>query len=89
MKVLPQAAGCRLGWNTVFFAVPNADAAQVAQRFNGLLQAHQDACLMSFCVLCEVAGEPEHKLDVLDALGHEVRIGAGFRHEPGVPTKRL
>ncbi len=78
LKALPKAAGCRLGWNTVFLAVPEVSVAQVAQRFNDLLRVRQDACLMSFSVLCEVAGEPEHKLDVLDVLGHEVAAKHDF-----------
>lgn len=78
LEALPQAGGCRLGWNTLFFAVSNVGAAQATQRFNDLLQARQDACLMSFCVLCEAAGEPKHKLDVLDVMGHEVGAKRDF-----------
>lgn len=86
LRAVPQASGCRLGWNTVFFAVPDVGVAQVAQRFNDLLQARQEACLTSFCVLCEVSGEPKHKLDVLDVLGHEIAserdFGASWEYRP-------
>lgn len=78
LKVLPKTAGCRLGWNTVFFAVPDVGVAQVAQRFSELLQIRQDARLMSFCALCEAYGEPQHKLNVLDVLGHEISSQRDF-----------
>lgn len=72
LLALPEAAGCRLGWNTVFLAVSGNSVEQIAKRLVNLLSLRQDSCLMSFCVLCEAAGEPRHKLEVLDVLGHEV-----------------
>ncbi len=77
-KALPKAAGCRLGWNTLFFALPNENLTLTTKQFGDLLQKCHDVCLTSFCVLCEVSGEPQHKLDVLDVLGHEVGAERNF-----------
>ena len=69
---LPKAVGCRFGWNTLFFAVPSQDVAKVSKQFGELLVSYQDECLTNFAVLCAVAGSPQHKLDVLDVLNHEI-----------------
>ena len=47
------AGSCRLpsSWNTIFFAVPAADIAQVVKHFSDLLQSHCEPCITSFCVL--------------------------------------
>ena len=78
LKTLPGIVGCRLSWNTLFFAVPDAGTVEAVQQFRNLLAAHQDACLESFCVLCEAEGDTKHKLDVLDVLGHEVSSERDF-----------
>jgi len=78
VKTVPEAAGCRLGWNTLFFALPNENLTLTVKQFSDLLQSRHDVCLTSFCVLCEVSGKPQHKLDVLDVLGHEVGTERNF-----------
>ncbi len=84
LLALPEAAGCRLLWNSLFLALPGLSIAQCSERLSRLLQSHQDPCLESYCVLCEVEGEPEHKLEVLDALQHEVGsdFGASLSDRP-------
>lgn len=72
LTTLPEVGGCRLSWNTLFFAMPSTGIAEAVNKFSDLLRTHQDACLETFCVLCEVKGEAEHKIDVLDVMGHEV-----------------
>lgn len=85
-QAMPEAEGCRLGWNTVFFALPNENITQAVQSFGEVLRSRQEADLMSFCVLCEVAGEPMHKIDVLDVLEHETSsiqdFGASREYRP-------
>ena len=70
-QALPEAEGCRLGWNTVFFALPNENITQAVKRVGDVLQSLQETHLSSFCVICKVTGEPEHKIDVLEVLEHE------------------
>ncbi len=77
-KEFPQAVGCRLGWNTLFFAVLSQDTAKVNKQFTELLSSYQDECLTSFAVICKAEGTPEHKIDVLDALGHEIGSERSF-----------
>ena len=85
-QAIPEAEGCRLGWNTALFVVSNEDTAQTVQRFGEVLQSCRDAKLVSFCVLCEVPGEPMHKIDVADVLGHETSslqdFGANWEYRP-------
>ena len=71
-QAIPEAEGYRNGWNRVLFVLPDESITAAVHRFGEVLQACQEADLMSFCVLCEVAGEPMHKIDVIDVLGHEV-----------------
>lgn len=75
---MPKAVGCRLGWNTLFFAVLSQDAAKVSEQFGALLSSHQDKCLTNFAVFCEAKGTSQHKLDVLDALSHEIGSERSF-----------
>lgn len=85
-RKLPKAIGCRLGWNTVFFAVPFSDADQIAEQFSRLLSEHRDDCLASFAVVCKVEGTPQHKIEVLNVLGHEIgserSFGASRSYQP-------
>ena len=71
-QAIPEAEGYRDGWNRAAFILPNENIAGAVKRFGTVLQSCQEADLMSFCVLCEAAGEPMHKIEVLDILGHEV-----------------
>ena len=75
---LPKAIGCRLGWNTLFFAVLSQDAVKVSKQFGVLLASRQDESLTNFAVFCEVDGTPQHKLDVLDVLSHEIGSERSF-----------
>ncbi len=68
---MPEAQGCCLGWNSVFFALPNGKITYAVERFGEVLRSLRDADLMNFCVLCEAAGAPVHTIDVVDVLGHE------------------
>ncbi len=83
---LPKAAGCRLGWNTLFFAVLSQNVDKISRQFGALLSSHQSDCLTNFAVFCEAEGTPQHKLDVLDALGHEIgserSFGASRGYQP-------
>ena len=85
-QAIPEAEGCRDGWNRVFFVLPNENITVAVQRFGDVLQSCQEANLISCCVLCEVAGEPKHKIDVSDVLGHEVgtmrEFGASREYRP-------
>ena len=46
--------------------------AKVSKQFGELLVFHQDEYLTNFVALCASAGSPQHKLDVLDVLNHEI-----------------
>jgi len=70
-QAIPETEGCRLSWNTVFFALPHGKITQAVGRFGEILRSLREADMVSFCVLCEVTGAPMHKIDVLDVLGHE------------------
>ena len=70
-QAIPEAEGCRLDWNSIFFALPNGKLAEAVQHFGEVLRSLREPDLVSFCVLCEVPGEPMHKIDVADVLGHE------------------
>ena len=70
--------GCRLGWNSLFLALPGTDLERAAMLVGSLLRLQLDPCLMSYCVLCPVDGSVTHNLDVLDVLGHEVSSQRDF-----------
>ena len=85
-QAIPESEGFRDGWNRVFLALPSKNITESVQRFSGVLQLCYEPNLMSFCVLCEVAGEPMHKIDVVDVLGHEISslqdFGASREYQP-------
>jgi len=84
LLALPDVGGCRLLWNSLFFVLPNFSVTQSIERLGQLLYSHQDSFLESLCVLCKAEGKPEHKLDVLDVLQHEVGgdFGASLSYQP-------
>ena len=63
--------GCRLLWNSLFFAVPDMTIEEAMLHFGRLLRSAQDPLLESLCVLSPVMGTPEQKLVVLDGVEHE------------------
>src|SRR5215216_2056443 len=69
---MPEAEGCRLLWNRVFFAFPSQDVEALKEKFRKLLQELFDSSLESFCIISEAEGTVENKIRLLDDLEHEI-----------------
>jgi hypothetical protein len=78
LSLIPEAEGCRLSWNTLFFAIANQSIESVKGRFQEILKSSRNFDLESRCVLHEAAGTPVDKLGQLDDMLGEVSSKGNF-----------
>jgi hypothetical protein len=69
---IPDLEGCRLLWNTFFFACGAENEQVVKEQFQDVLSNLYDPELKSFCVMAEVKGTPADKMLVLDDMQSEI-----------------
>lgn len=82
LSTIPEAEGCRLSWNTLFFAVPGQSAESVVARFQELLTASRQPGLESLCLLFESVGTPAGRMAELDEMLDEVSARRNFGSNP-------
>lgn len=78
LSVIPEAEGCRLSWNIIFFAIANQSIASVEDRFQEILNSSGNTDLESFCILHKAIGSPNDKLKQLDDMLGEVSSKRNF-----------
>jgi hypothetical protein len=74
--------GCRLLWNTVFFAVPATNVLRVKEEFRRIIKKLFTPSLESLCVIGEAHGSPDDKLLFLDSMQSEVAAPQNFGTDP-------
>jgi hypothetical protein len=74
----PDVQGCRLLWNTIFFAVPSADASSVKEEFRKILRMLLRPSLESLCLLAEAHGSPTDRLSILNSMQDETAAPGNF-----------
>ena len=74
----PDIQGCRLLWNTIFFAVPGADASSVKEEFRKIFRMLLNPSLESLCILGEAYGSPSDKLSIFDSMEDETAAPRNF-----------
>jgi hypothetical protein len=78
LRRVPEVEGCRLSWNTLFFAAANQEIKIVVERFREMLSLLSEPGLESLCVISEAEGTAADKLARLDAMLDEISSKRNF-----------
>lgn len=79
--------GCRVLWNTIFFAVEQSKAAITERILENVLRQLKDTCLKSICLTMEAEGTVQDKIKALDRMQLETSSELDFNTLEMIKTR--
>lgn len=88
LQTVPSASGCRLLWNTLFFAWPETDVDVVGHQLGEILRSEARPGLLTLCVISEAPGPENEQIGLLDEMLGEISTPRNFGSDQRF-TRRL
>lgn len=87
LEKLPDIVGCRILWNTIFFAIEHSNSGKTEKVFEHILRQLNTPVLKSICVIMEVGGSVQNKIKALDMMQLETSSDLNFGTVSGIKNR--
>ncbi|MCI5209648.1 MAG: hypothetical protein D3910_12840 [Candidatus Electrothrix sp. ATG2] len=87
MESVEDIVGCRVLWNTIFFAAEQSKAASTERILENVLRQLKSSCLKSICVTMEANGSVQDKIKALDTMQLETSSELNFNTLEMIKTR--
>lgn len=87
VELVEGIVGCRVLWNTIFFAVEQSNAAITERILENVLHQLRSPCLKSICVTMNAKGSVQDKIKALDRMQLETSSELDFNTLEMIKTR--